>query len=114
MKYLKTYEDINNEPQVGDYVICGVPGIRESDNPDMFNFIKNTIGQIVKIENSDTAYPTYYVHYNNIPEYLKFDSRKSPSLSIFNEEPFRRKNITYWSKNKEELELKIIANKYNL
>ena len=101
MKHIKTYENLN-EPQIGDYVICGNPGISE-DNI-IYDFIINNIGKLVNITNDDP--PIYYVHYNNIPSKL--------SNNILPGEPFRKKSITAWSKYKKEIETIIAANKYNI
>lgn len=109
MKYLKTFENIN-QPDVGDYVICTDPGIEREQNEEFYDFIHNNIGQITKIENEDN--PLYYIHYENIPDNLKF--RMNTAHYVLDEEPYRRKNITYWAKTKKDLELRLIANKYNL
>ena len=47
MKHIKTFENIQENPQIGDYVSC------EDLDVDLFeyvhNFLSNNIGKIVKI-----------------------------------------------------------------
>ena len=112
MKYLKTFESVD-EPQVGDYVICGIPGIDSfGDNKDIYKFISTTIGQLVEISN--TIRPTYYVHYENVPEKIKWHKEYRYANTIMDKEPFRRMNITAWGKTPEDVKIKLSQNKYNL
>jgi hypothetical protein len=89
MKYIKKFENkIGDEPQVGDYVYCIVP---EGDyKPPRF------IGLI---------------------EIIKPNRKHPYRIKYLNEEEHRivkRDEIIAFSKNKEELEHYIQANKYNL
>jgi len=94
MKYIKAYESIENEPQVGDYVMCYHKGTEPTQISD---FLANNIGQISKIV--DEYPPLYYVHYENIPDKLKF--RDNNQSGLFSQEPFRRINIIVCAKTKE-------------
>ena len=96
MKYLKTYES-SISYSVGDYVI-----IQTENIPD---FIENNIGQIIKIAN----YNEISVKYENIP--IKY---KSYYFTDNNERRFVNSQILHCSKNKEDLEHILTANKYNL
>jgi hypothetical protein len=113
MKYIKTYEDIKDEPVVNDYVYCGIPGIdNKGNNKDIYDFITTHIGQLVKI--TDDERPIYYIHYENIPIKIRWNSEYRYANSILDEEPFRRHNITEWAKTLEELKMKLESKKYNL
>ena len=90
----KIYESLNDEePKVGDYVIC-----RTEFNNDLNLFLDNNIGEIIAIDFD--FYESYQIYFNDIPE----------SVSI----PFSRDNIIYWTNDKYELELKLQANKFNI
>jgi len=115
MKYIKTYENINEDaPQVDDYVICE----EYSDERELDIFLANNIGKIVDIEKN-----TYFAGIKDIIYWVKYDSNIGEELETSfnfgkymekNTRPFDKKEIKYWSKNKEELEHIISANKYNL
>jgi hypothetical protein len=106
MKHIKYFENVY-EPQVGDYVICEE---EYSVDDAVDSFIKNTIGIIIDIK-YDKKYP-YIVAYENIPDAIRKD--------YFTLEDFKRtrqmmrEEIIHFSKNKEDLEYYIQANKYNL
>lgn len=121
MKYIKTYEQLDEEPQIGDYVIM-------TSYEWLNEFLHNNIGQIVFIgtqnqnDNINVIYPSNIItddsYFRKITKYEhdiydKFSSiarnNKKVSLRIF-----ERNEILYFSKNKEDLEAKIAAKKYNL
>jgi hypothetical protein len=91
MKYLKKYENIQLIPQKGDYVLmksdCG--------NIQISNYISNHIGQI-EIKEVGAV----HVKYNT----KIFDSPRIFSVT----------QIIDFAKTKEELEIRLIANKYNI
>jgi len=111
MKHIKEFESLDdNDPVVGDYVICN-----EADSDkDITAFISSNIGQIIKIKISDNLNKfLYFINYDNIPYNLRFrftdfENTNKKMRGMFIEE------IKYWSKNKEDLEVKLQANKYNL
>ncbi len=85
----KIFENINeSEPKIGDYVICKT---RSTDTIEFKKYVDNNIGKIVD------NYLAYY--------YVKF-KEKTYIFTIG--------NILYWAKNKEDIEVLIQANKYNL
>ena len=110
----KIYEAINvGNLEIGDYVIC-----REKLYGDVIiqNFINNNIGKFVKKQSEHTlADNCYGIEYDNVPEDLldnfDLDWRENPRKPI---RWMKRKEIKKWSKNKEDLEHLVTANKYNL
>ena len=106
MKHLHYYEHTIEDdyytqtPQNGDYVIC-----KENMNDENFdNFLENNIGIITE---TPMHFETYEVKFDNIPQNLKG--------YFFNKErSFYIEQIIHFAKNKEDLELYIQANKYNL
>jgi len=94
----KIFENINENPKVGDYVILKPEQCNYLDNGQndkLIDIIKTNIGQITKIHGSGEIFK------------IEFENVATP----FN---VRILKIKYWSNNKEELELKLQANKYNL
>ena len=71
-------------------------------------FVQNNIGQIIGCNNYNN---NYTVAYYNIPENIKiwFDTYNYIMAININDT-----NIKYYSKNKEELELILLNNKYNI
>ena len=114
MKYIKTFESSNKLLELGTYVICD----EETSNIELKNFLKNNIG-VIKYYfdgiNEDLPYMVYYKNLKNL---------KKSSIGIidrFNEEikfpdcrAMREKEIIHHSKNKEDLEPFILANKFNI
>jgi hypothetical protein len=117
MKYIKTYENIN-EPEIGDYVIGWSGYFSEKTN----DFLKNSIGKITNSKNNGYKNAEYQVNYDNVPE----DVYKSEDFYTFIpykgtrfEKPqyfvkLYRKEINHFSKNKEDLYIYLDSNKYNL
>jgi len=103
MKYLKKFE--MNEtifPQIGDYVLI-VQNIR-----NISPFVNENIGTFIGM--NDSSIFLYKVQYENIPEeLLQFADNKNKNILNFSYD-----EITYWSKDKKELELMITTNKFNL
>jgi hypothetical protein len=91
MKYLKKFETKHRLPEVGDYVIITDLILREKE--------QNKIGKITH------RYDNSYSFYN------------SPFYDVIlngEERFFGLENIQDWSDNKEELEIILNINKYNL
>lgn len=117
MKHIQSFENIennrsylwNNTPQINDYVYCQTGYAK-----DFNNFLKNEIGQIIKIKhiklkglNPTTPRYNYIIEFQK--PYGKYDtSRNSQSVT------FELKNIIYYSKNKEDVQTYLDALKYNL
>jgi hypothetical protein len=113
MKYIKTYESIENvsTPKIGDYVICDDIYYKNNQHfhfryRQLNNFLKNNIGKIISL---DGLYnDRFSVKYKNIPHQIKI------SYFTDNIRPFELEEIVHWSKNTKDLEMYITANKYNL
>ena len=114
MKYIKTYEDINDDKiPVGEYVVMSLNS-SPMDNDilkQIHSFLEKNIGQIVN--KTDTG---YVIKYDYIPDYMKFLSEiieieygKNTIIIGYLHTP----NIIHFS-NKEELIPYIQSNKYNL
>lgn len=103
MKYLRKFEDLKEEPVVGDYVI-----IESNDiiNLNLKHFIENNIGQITKFFKFDE---TVLIKYTNVPKDLRIWFSSNAQIITF-----KLEYIKYFSNNKEELEVILTANKYNL
>lgn len=109
MKHLKRFEDINEDSlMVGGYVVCNEDLNLHYNDENIVNFISNNVGQLVDIKDYRKTHPyAYLVKYENIPDNL---------LEYFNKN-IRGKtvdNIIYHSKNREDAEVFLNANKYNL
>jgi len=105
MKYIKTFENLN-EPQFGDYVFCEEIALYQ-----ICDFTSKNVGRIVDIEDNKNNIFCYIVAYYDVPDNIKlyFDIRYEylcRDMSI--------KEIKFWSKNKEDVELYIAEKKYNL
>ena len=85
MKHLKTYEGlIEDEPQVGDSVICTDIG----NENDLNTFLSQNIGTMVgyDIRQSEKLFP-YIIKYDDIPEELiEFFSFKGKTRHFSREE----------------------------
>jgi hypothetical protein len=101
MKYLKTYEENNTEPQIDEYVAIGLPRMIKSEwvinrNPKYF------IGQIVDKKNIGKKGNIYKVLYDD-------------TLDHYTKEWWVLKNeILKHSKNKRDLEFVDSISKYNI
>lgn len=101
MKHLKKFnESIEEEPQIGDYAIAGT----NSSNIPFKTFLNNTIGKIIFIDKVSVN-----IEYENIP-----DSIKDNFNIVQNNRTCDRSLLKYHSKYKEELEIILSQNKYNL
>jgi hypothetical protein len=105
MKYIKTYEELNTWPQIGDYIIS------DKQYHEIDDFLTTHIGKIVHIEEDDD-YPYYVAQYSDVPtDFFDFFNHLQdyPSSRVF-----KRDEIIEYSKNKEDLKPYILINKYNL
>jgi len=106
MKHLKLFENLNRQLEIGDYVLC-IDGEKLHDS--VFDrFLKENIGKYV----GDLAGTKYMVvQFDYLPDNFGYMTH---SKDMKNSLRFAPDEIIYWSKNKEELELIVTANKYNL
>ena len=111
MKYIKKFENIKDEPKVGDYVLMK----SSMQNKEMTDFIDNTIGKIIKTE-IKYHFNTVSVEYEDIPmEIASLFGYENYNLNQnigFRE--FLYSSIIDYSENKEDLEYKIKAKNFNL
>lgn len=108
MKYIKTYENLEIEPKVGDYVICDDSSAK--DHIILRDFINNNIGRLNHIDKEDPM--PYDIEYKNIPYelssfYFGFNGRKNNRI-------MNRTEIIYFSKSKEDVEQYLQNKKFNL
>ena len=99
MKFIKTYEEIVNDIQLGDYII----GYSAYADEKINNFLKNNIGKVVIIDENvfDVEYESNIDGHNgitnNVWTFNKFDDY-----------------VIYHSKNKKDLIDTLNTIKYNL
>lgn len=109
IKTFEEFEKFEKKPKLkkGDYVICHTMYNTSSLTKDEINsFLDNNMGQYVKYDSS--ADFRYGVKYENVPHKLE---------SLFKDEGLywlSKDEIFDWSKNRQELELKLITKKYNI
>jgi hypothetical protein len=121
MKYIKTYENIKhshiwrNEPNVGDFVIAEYDYrdqfANQRNDKDLYEFLKNNIGVIFHRTSFSTSI-IYNVQYKYTPKnirdrFLPMDNQIKINLeNLF--------TLLTFSENKEDLEMIINQDKYNL
>ena len=101
MKHIKLFEDLQNIPEVGDYVIAN----SKYTDEDSQNFFLNNIGKVIRNREIDELKRFVEVEYNNVPKNILVDN---------NNWLFLLDEILYWSKDKNELETLLASKKYNL
>lgn len=105
MKHVKTYEELNiGKPEIGDYVICQDLEYEEEDGER--DFLLNIVGKIENIKKDPNHGLLYSVDLGESKE----------ALVIWGDtiQDFNIKEIKYWSKDRDDLETIVQANKYNL
>ena len=107
MKYIKTFENIENLPEIDDWVIMKTL----SSHNIVKNFINNTIGEVVNLDKTNIQNIDITVMYYDIPE--DFKKLMNVDSDVYVRE-FRSNQIVEFAKTKEELELKLQSNKYNI
>ena len=114
MKYIKTFEiNKNKKIKIGYYVYCkenpSNSSLTDKEKNKVLSFVENNIGQIVKCDQDDKY--QYTVKYENIPkELIKYFNLNLCDSCRY----MTREEIIYFSPIKEEVELKIATNKYNI
>ena len=92
--------------QEGDWVICTVRNYN-SISAELINFLNTNIGKYM--ENDHTNFRPYVIKYENVPQILnigKFNGNMTRYVD--------KNEIIHFSPNKEDLQIYIDANKYNL
>jgi len=117
MKYIKKFEKFENILKIGDYVLA----ISKANDVIFTSYINNSIGEVIKItpvysKNEGNKYKVYDdidIRYYGVPKSeidLFTKEKKHNSYKI----KFPSYMIYKFSENKEELEIEINANKFNL
>jgi hypothetical protein len=120
MKYLKKFERLDYQIQIGDYVICKENFIPSEDDEELFKetleITSSNIGRYVK---KDENANYLIIQYENIPEYLQ--EFFSSNDDIKNSRMMQYNEIKYASPKKENLIpilndilIKKSASKFNL
>ena len=112
------YESINGEPQVGDYVICN----EVSASKTSIKFTSENIGQIVGITKSSNH--PYIIRYDKVSnQTLKKEFHQTiwnfcsaDQFGIYGKNctVMRKDEIKYFSHSREDVELFMNIEKYNL
>jgi len=97
MKYLKKFEDIENTPEIGDYIIPNV----ETLNHLIDNKINNHVYQIIGTKERNMGGFLYIIK-------VKLNDNQLDDWYLSNYE------IMHLSKNKEDLEVLLQSNKFNI
>jgi len=104
----KLFEEISILPKVNDYVIINKNEYQFK--PKMWlNFISSNIGQIIDIqyEHGGTS-NIYTIKFENVPEDIQ------ENYLYQNKGEFKIEKLKYWTPNKNELEILLNSNKYNI
>ena len=126
MKHIKTYENLKDKYQVGDFVLINIP-YDYSGNHKYTEFINNNIGKLIKTwsveanrvgEKGDENGLAHYIEikYNNIPSHIKYmfnhtdDEKKEHNCMMRTNDNY----LVSFGKTIEELKMRLSANKYNL
>jgi hypothetical protein len=105
MKHLKTYENSNvDKPKVGDYVIL-IPGFIKYFNDTIRESLTNNIGVIVGTK--------YKLMGKFLTYQVSFDGENYPRTEPLIVSP-QIEQILHWSSNKEDCEIIIQSNNFNL
>jgi hypothetical protein len=118
MKYIKQYEDkqyddIKNPLKIGVYVLCeSSPDDDDIDNT-LREYMKNHIGYIIGHHMHKNNKLLYHVKYigltkHNYENDYSLKDGTDDTILVWSDE------IKNWSKDKEDLEVILSANKYNL
>lgn len=106
---LKIFENINNIPEIGDYVKVNLTDYFGVFSLGAINFINYNIPKNINyIFNTNNELSAIRVKYDNIPENFKRLFDKNGTIIL------RLEAIECFGKTIEELELKLKSNKYNL
>ena len=111
MKHIKEFEKIQEDPIIGDFVIC------VEDQPGKINdFISSNAGCLYDITNEIGDAYKYIISYTNIPIHLINECGTIPENNgkIIRIRRMSRREIKDFSRNKKELEQRVLNSKFNL
>jgi hypothetical protein len=116
MKYIKKFENIKEEPQLGDYVLVQIDLNMVAVKDKVNNFTNSNIGKIVHISKVDygrkNMHNLYLVQCENVPLLLKRDF--ITRFDFKNCLPIHENEILSFGKTPEDVQMKLKANKYNI
>jgi len=118
MKYIKTFEEVDiDKPKIGDYTVAEIKKADSKLPMAINNAINNQIGTIVDIVKDDLEVK-YRIKYNKkviskLFDFYKKINRTPPSY-FSDTFSLDQTDIKYFSPNKKDLEMYIMADKYNL
>ena len=111
MKYIKTYENLTNDPQIGDYIKVDSskmnvisPGV-----DGLIDFFDNEVGRITEINSAELrngGYPYIVTFHKMMPNSMIGPSDYNMAFNIT--------ELLAWAPDMETLKIKIDAKKYNL
>jgi len=112
MKYIKTFENKETIPEIGDYVILNVKNLKFSD-PNSYknkNYIRIFTNNVYKIIGDNSEYsPKYTSKFPSSVYTINFYDKTHPDgWDIYYED------ILFYDKDEEVVKYKNIANKFNL
>ena len=108
----KIFESINEQPQIGDYVIVDNSDEDDGEN-NIWNYFNNSVGKFIDIVDYTKSHVIEYTLTEDLyKKYMPYIMHKNKNNTITSN--FELKQIKYWSKNKEELEVLLASKKYNL
>lgn len=107
MRYIKTYEDSNSEPQVGDYVI-----VDSSKFDELKEFFDSEIGKISKVSETELkmgggGYP-YFVNFDKFIPISSFGTNNEKEMA------YKKNELLVWSNNYDEIKMMVDAKKFNI
>jgi len=106
MKYIKKFENLTEGPEYGDYAIFYYDDLAEYAyhaklNSERKKFINSNVGMVINVSNKENLW--IEIQYDEeIPTYNN------------NKILLTKDNMIAYSKDKDELEARLSANKYNL
>ena len=106
----KIFENIKSKAKIGDFVVCD-PIIRNAELRKFFNIRIGSITEIYKGNFFGKSAIQYDIKFDFSEKDIEFINPKIGSNETIR---FYETQIKYWSKNREDLEEILAAEKYNL
>lgn len=129
MRYIKKFENFENQPEIGDYVICDIYNgflnyYRYPEDykfpPESINLMKYTRNKVGKIIDYNPKESFQYIIKYDISEKIlnKFRYRRNKRMNkVENNEqffPVNVEDILFFSKDKELCKAYLVSKKFNL
>jgi hypothetical protein len=106
----KIFENINNVPDIGDYILVGNIERFGFEFDNLINFMSTNIAKVTEYiyDDDDNIRGVKIKYNNNIPNDIRHHFPKNGQKSC------QLKYILAFAKTRKELETIILANKYNI